>query len=282
MASKKFVEKGPQQRVILVTGASSGIGKESVKWLLRRGHVVYGAARRLDAMEDIKALGARVLYMDLTQDTTLAEGVRTILSETGRIDVLVNNAGYGSTGALEDVPLDEARNQFAVNVFGLSRLTQLVLPSMRAQGGGTIINMSSVGGRMATPLAGWYNATKYSVEALSDALRVEVRRFGIKVVLIEPGGIRTGWTAEAAAHAQRVSGATVYGGMVKRLLRTFQDFDAKLSHPAVIARLVDKAVAARRPRLRYVAGFMGRPTLWLKRWVPARWIDAFLAWQFNK
>jgi NAD(P)-dependent dehydrogenase (short-subunit alcohol dehydrogenase family) len=153
---------------------------------------------------------------------------------------------------------------------------------MRAQGAGRIINMSSVGGRLATPLAGWYNATKYSVEALSDALRVEVRRFGIQVVLIEPGGIQTGWSAEAAANAQRVSGSTVYGGMVARLLKTFTDFDPRLSHPAVIARLVDKAVMARRPRIRYVAGYMGKPTLWIKRWVPARWVDAFLAWQFNK
>ncbi len=281
MASSKSVETVLQKRVILVTGASSGIGKESVKWLLRRGHIVYGAARRVDAMEDIKALGARVLHIDLTSDISISTCVEALLTAEGRIDVLVNNAGYGSTGAVEDVPLAEARNQFAVNVFGLARLTQLVLPTMRAQGSGRIINMSSVGGKLATPLSGWYNATKYSVEALSDALRLEVRPFGIDVVLIEPGGIQTGWSAVAAAAAERTSGHTVYGGMVAALLKGFRDYDRRLSHPSVIARLVDKAVSARRPRIRYVGGFMAWPGLWAKRWVPTRLLDRVILGQFK-
>lgn len=281
MVKKKNVERGLQTPVILVTGASSGIGKESVKWLLRRGYVVYGAARRLDAMEDIKALGARVLYLDLTQDDSIIGVVDTILTQEGRIDVLVNNAGYGSTGALEDVPLSEARNQFAVNVFGLARLSQLVLPSMRARSSGTIINMSSVGGKLATPLSGWYNATKYAVEALSDALRLEARPFGVDVVIIEPGGIQTGWAAVAAAAAQRVSGHTVYGGMVVKLLAGFRSYDHRLSDPSVIARLVDRAVSARRPRIRYVAGFASRPALWAKRWLPTRLLDWIILKQFT-
>lgn len=281
MAIKKVVETGLQKQVILVTGASSGIGKESVITLLRKGHIVYGGARRLDQMEDIKTLGARVLFMDMTRDETLTEAVSLVLAEQGRIDALVNNAGYGSTGSIEDVPLTEAFNQFSVNVFGLARLTQLVLPSMRARGSGTIVNLSSVGGKIATPLSGWYNATKYSVEALSDALRHECRPFGIRVAIIEPGGIATGWTAQAASSVEAVSGHTAYAPMAARLLRVFSDYGPRLSHPSVIAALIVRAIESHHPRRRYVAGFGARGALLALRLLPFSLIDWFIAREFR-
>ena len=160
-------------RTALVTGASSGIGEDTARRLQALGCIVYGAARRTDRLQALAADGIRPLAMDVTDDASVTAGVNRILEETGRIDILVNNAGYGSYGAIEDVPIDEARRQFEVNVFGLGRLTQLVTPHMRTQGSGTIINISSMGGRLTTPLGGWYHATKHAVEALSDALRME-------------------------------------------------------------------------------------------------------------
>ena len=174
-------------RTALVTGASSGIGEETARRLQGLGYTVYGAARRTGRLEKLAAEGVRPLAMDVTDDASMTAGIARIIEETGRIDVLINNAGYGSYGAIEDVPIDEARRQFEVNLFGLGRLVQLVTPHMRGQKSGTIINISSMGGRLTTPLGGWYHATKYAVEALSDALRMELKPFGIDVVLVEPG-----------------------------------------------------------------------------------------------
>src|SRR5215207_11623280 len=179
--------------VALITGASSGIGEATAVELLRRGFTVYGAARRVDRMAALADRGVHVIEMDVTDDASMTSGVERVIREQGRIDVLVNNAGYGSYGALEDVPLDEARRQFEVNVFGLARLTQLVLPHMRAQRDGYIVNISSMGGKIWEPLGSWYHASKFAVEGLSDSLRVEVAEFGIKVVIIEPGTIRSEW-----------------------------------------------------------------------------------------
>ena len=201
-AAPQAFSKAPGTGVALVTGASSGIGEDTAHKLRALGYIVYGAARRTDRLQALAADGIRPLAMDVTDDASMSAGVNRILEETGRIDVLVNNAGYGSYGAIEDVPIDEARRQFEVNVFGLGRLTQLVTPHMRAQGSGTIINISSMGGKLTTPLGGWYHATKYAVEALSDALRMELRPFGIDVVVVEPGGIRTEWSSIAADHLE--------------------------------------------------------------------------------
>ena len=178
-------------KVALVTGGSSGIGEATAVKLQELGYTIYAAARRVQRMEHLSTSGIRPLAMDVTDDESMQSGVKQILAEAGRIDILVNNAGYGSYGALEDVPLSEARNQFEVNVFGATRLTQLVLPSMRQQHSGTIVNVTSMGGRIYTPLGAWYHATKFALEAISDCLRIEVEPFGINVVVIEPGGINT-------------------------------------------------------------------------------------------
>ena len=160
-------------KTVLITGASSGIGEETVKALLAVGHTVYAGARRVERMKGLAEAGAHLLSLDVTDDTSMTAAVQTVLREAGRIDVLINNAGYGSYGALEDVPPEEARRQFDVNLFGLARLTQLVLPAMRAQHSGRIVNVSSIAGKFGEAFGGWYHATKFAVEGLSDSLRME-------------------------------------------------------------------------------------------------------------
>jgi short-subunit dehydrogenase len=281
-----MIDSNPKQsslpkQVVLITGASAGIGKETAKLLLENGYIVYGAARRLEAMEDLRQLGAGILRMDITDDGSVQQTVAAVIGAESRIDVLINNAGYGSTGALEDVPLAEARSQFETNVFGLVRMSQLVIPHMRARGSGRIVNLSSVGGKIATPLSGWYNATKFSVEALSDTMRLELKPFGIDVVIIEPGGIQTEWSGIAAANALRNSGHTVYASIVGKLVSGFKKYDRQLSPPGVIARLIVKAIRARHPRTRYAGGFGAGPALLARKLVPDRLLDRVIRSQFE-
>lgn len=186
------------KKVILLTGASSGIGYQTAEILAKEGHVVYGAARRTEKMETLKQFGVKPIYLDVTDEESIKSAIDTIIVNEGCIDVLINNAGYGSYGAIEDVEINEAKMQFEVNLFGLARLVQLVLPHMRKQKSGRIINISSMGGRLTSYFGGWYHATKYALEAFSDALRMEVADFGIDASLIEPGGIKTEWGIIAA------------------------------------------------------------------------------------
>lgn len=181
----------------------SGVGEATARKLQSLGYTVYAAAQRTDRLEPLAEKGIRPLAMDVTDDASMVAGIERIIAESGRLDVLVNNAGYGSYGAIEDVPIAEARRQVEVNLFGLGRLVQLALPHMRNQGSGTVVNVSSMGGRFTTPLGGWYHATKYAVEALSDALRMELKPFGIDVVVIEPGGIRPEWAGIAPTTSRR-------------------------------------------------------------------------------
>ena len=213
--------------------------------------------------------------MDVTDDASMSAGVNRILEETGRIDVLVNNAGYGSYGAIEDVPIDEARRQFEVNVFGLGRLTQLVTPHMRTQGTGTIINISSIGGKLTTPLGGWYHATKYAVEALSDALRIELAPFGIDVVVVEPGAIRTAWWPIAADHLEATAEGSAYADQIRAVAGAMRSESnrRRYSPPEVIARTVGKIVTAHHPRTRYAVGFMAKPLIAARRVLPDRPFD---------
>ncbi|MGC2865801.1 oxidoreductase [Corynebacterium glutamicum] len=178
-------------KVALVTGASSGIGESTARKLQSLGFTVYGATRRTERLQKLASDGIHPLEMDVTDDESMKARIAKILADSGRIDVLVNNAGYGSYGAIEDVSIDEGGRQFEVNVFGAMALTRLVLPHMRKQKSGTIVNITSMGGKIYTPLGGWYHGTKFALEALSDALRLEVAQFGIDVVVIEPGGIAT-------------------------------------------------------------------------------------------
>ena len=270
-------------RTALVTGASSGIGADTARRLQALGYIVYGAARRTDRLQALAADGIRPLAMDVTDDASMTSGVNRILEETGRIDILVNNAGYGSYGAIEDVPIDEARRQFEVNVFGLARLTQLVSPHMRTRGSGTIINISSIGGRLTTPLGGWYHATKYAVEALSDALRIELAPFGIDVVVVEPGAIRTAWWPIAADHLEATAEGSAYAAQIRAVAGAMRSKSNRrhYSPPEVIARTVGKIVTARHPRTRYAVGFMARPLIAARRFLPDRAFDQLIGAAFG-
>ncbi len=267
-------------KVALVTGASSGIGEATALELKEAGFVVYAAARRTDRMLPLREAGLRTVALDVTDEASATSAVEGILAEQGRIDVLVNNAGYGSYGALEEVPLGEAQAQLDVNLLGLARLTQLVLPTMRRQESGTIINISSVGGRFATPLGSWYHASKYAVEGLSDAMRLELNRFGIDVVVIEPGSIQTAWGAIAADKVRATSGNGPYaeqaGAIAKSLEASSRPGHLLASQPEVIAKAVRKAATARRPKTRYAVGRGAKPMIWLSRVLPDRAFDALI------
>ncbi|CAM2010212.1 oxidoreductase [Acanthopleuribacter pedis] len=242
------------KKVVLVTGASAGIGQAIVLKMRSEGWIVYGAARRVNKMDELVAAGAKAVFIDVTDDASMAAAVETILAAEGRLDALVNNAGYGSYGALEDVPIDEARRQFEVNVFGLMRLTQLVLPAMRAAGSGTIMNISSMGGRIWMPIGGWYHATKHALEVLSDALRVEVQPFGVKVVVIQPGAIQSEWSDISADNLDTTTKNSVYRFLTEPMSRILRGY-ASAKPPGVIADTVAVALAAKNPRRRYRAPF---------------------------
>lgn len=264
-----------EKKVALVTGASSGIGRAAALELGRRGFAVYGGARRVGRMADLRAQGVRPLALDVTDDASAREAVAAVAREAGRLDVLVNNAGYGSYGAVEDVPLEEGRRQFDVNVFGAVRLTRAVLPLMRERGSGRIVNVTSVGGRVHTPLGAWYHGTKFALEGMSDVLRLELRRFGVDVVVVRPGGTRTEWGDIAAEHLLATSGDGVYGAQARRLAAGMMTGPAagRVPEPAVVARAIAAAATARRPRTRYAAGYMARRILLLRGLLPDRAFD---------
>lgn len=263
------------KRVALVTGASSGLGKDFALRLLSEGYAVYGAARRTERMRDIEAAGGVALEMDVTDDATMVTATDRIIREQNQIDVLINNAGYGQMGALEDVPIEEGRRQMEVNLIGAARLVQLCLPHMRAQKFGKIVNISSIGGKISTPLAGWYHASKFALEGYSDALRMEVQPFGIDVIVIEPGGTDTEWIPIALAQAQRYSGQSAYGTLVAAMLKS-STWQRKMPPPQVITDLLVKALAAKRPRTRYQGGATAGITLLLKRFLPDRMFDRLM------
>ena len=266
------------QKVALVTGASSGIGHATALRLREQGFVVYGVARRTDRMQALHDRGVKTLAMDVTDDESTGLGVKQILAEAGRIDVLVNNAGYGSYGAVEDVPLEEARRQFEVNLFGAARLIQLVLPGMRERRSGTIINITSMGGKIYTPFGAWYHGTKFALEAVSDCLRLEVKPFGIDVVVIEPGAIRTEWSGIAADHLRETSGQGPYAEQARPVATAFasEAMAKRSSPPEVIGQAVAKAATARRPKTRYAVGTGAKPLIFLHRWLPDRGYDAVI------
>jgi NAD(P)-dependent dehydrogenase (short-subunit alcohol dehydrogenase family) len=264
--------------VALVTGASSGIGRATALRLAALGFTVHAAARRVERMSDLADHGIHVESLDVTDDGSMVTVVDKIMSEHGRIDILVNNAGYGSYGAVEDVPIAEARRQFDVNVFGLARLTQLVLPHMRAQHDGYIVNISSMGGKIWEPLGGWYHAAKFAVEGLSDCVRAEVAEFGIKVVVVEPGSITSEWATISADNLEAISADTPYRGQAKLIARGLRKSDTSFlaSEPEVVAEAIGKAVQRTKPRTRYPVGGGARTFLFAHRVLTDRGFDRFI------
>ena len=265
-------------KVIIITGASSGIGFDTAQALARQGHRVYAAARRTELMEPLKEYGVRILKMDVTDEASMQQGVENVFQAEKRIDVLINNAGYGYFGAIENVSLEEARRQLEVNVFGLARLCQLVLPIMRQQGKGRIINTSSIAGKMVFYLGGWYNVTKYAVEAFSDALRMEMKPFGIDVVMIEPGAIKTEWGPIAAQHLTESSEGTAYEKVGTQWAENIRWVYSSrwLSSPSVISRAICRAVNSKKPRARYCKGRFSFSGRCLHTILPSHWWDAMM------
>lgn len=260
-----------EKKVILITGASSGMGKISAVELIKEGHIVYGAARDTKQMSDLVQAGGYALAMDVTNENDLKQGVDKIVKEQGRIDVLWNNAGYGLYGPVEEVSLDDARYQFEVNLFGLARLTQLVLPHMRKRKSGLIINTSSMGGKIYTPLGSWYHATKHAVEGFSDCLRLEVKQFGIDVVILEPGAIQTSFAQVLLEKMAHKHDNGPYGKIAKSLIKGTRNI--KGSSPKVIAKTIQKIISTKKPKTRYLVGKFAKLFVFIRKWFGDRAFD---------
>jgi NAD(P)-dependent dehydrogenase (short-subunit alcohol dehydrogenase family) len=272
-------------RTALITGCSSGIGRATALHLAARGWLVYATARQPDTLRPLEEVGCRTVGLDVTDETSTQSAVEQVQDEQGGVDALVNNAGYSQSGALETVSMDQVRRQFETNVFGLLRLCQLVLPGMRARRTGRIVNLSSMGGRLALPGGGAYHASKYAVEALSDVLRFEVAPFGVHVVVIEPGLIRSSFGRTAAA------------GVASAPDRPYHRFDRAVAEatervythgplarlggpPEAVARVIEHALTARRPRPRYQVTPSARVLITTRRLLPDRAWDAVMRAQF--
>jgi NAD(P)-dependent dehydrogenase (short-subunit alcohol dehydrogenase family) len=279
-------------RAVLITGCSSGIGHATATHLAERGWTVYASARRTESIADLAERGCRTLALDVTDEGSMKAAVTAVEAAEGAVGVLVNNAGYSQSGALETVPLkrvplERIRAQFETNVFGLVRMCQLVLPGMRRQGAGRIVNVSSIGGRMAFPGGGAYHGTKYAVEAISDTLRFELRGFGVDVVLIEPGLIKTrfGETAVGSIDAAALEGGDPYADFNAAVgAATAGAYEGPLARlgggPETVARAIERAISARRPKTRYKVTPSAHLILAQRRLLSDRAWDAFLRTQF--
>jgi NAD(P)-dependent dehydrogenase (short-subunit alcohol dehydrogenase family) len=277
-------------KAVLVTGSSSGIGHATAEHLASAGHTVYATARRAEAVADLQAAGCRTLALDVTDEASMAEAVAAVEAQEGAVGVLVNNAGYSQSGAIEQVPMADVRRQFETNVFGLVRMCQLVLPGMRRQGFGRIVNVSSMGANFTFPGGGFYHATKYAVEAISDALRFEVKGFGVDVVIVQPGIIRTGF-AEAATTAMdetRPQGNGPYAEFDSAVARSTREVYEKGpvarlgGGPEAVAKVIEKAITASRPRIRYRVTPSAHLLVGQRAVMTDRMWDRFLATQFPR
>lgn len=265
---------------VLITGASSGLGARTAQLLVERGYRVAGAARRVDLVE--KLPGVLPVRLDLTDEASIDDAVRTVEAHYGPVGILINDAGYGEFGSIEETPLSQARRQFDVNVFGLAAITQRVLPAMREAGKGRIVNVSSLAGEFSSPLGGWYHASKFAVEALSDSLRAEVRPFGIDVAVVQPGPVRTAWHDDAMRSLEASSGDGPYREMaaaVANYHRTTQG-TAITSDVESVAEAIADAATTTRPRTRYRVGRGSSTAVALSR-LPDRTFDAMTRKQFG-
>jgi NAD(P)-dependent dehydrogenase (short-subunit alcohol dehydrogenase family) len=273
-------------KAVLITGCSTGIGRATALRLAGKGWPVYATARKLEAVEDLESKGCKTLALDVCDDASMQAAVQAVEREHGAVGVLVNNAGYGLEGCFEETPMSEVRRQFETNVFGLTRLSQLVLPGMRKQRWGKIVNLSSVGGRLTFPGGAFYHATKHAVEALSDAMRFELGGFGIDVVVIEPGPIKTEFGRTAIANVERVSqnGSpyTAFNANVAGKIHEVLEgrMAATAGTAGAVASAIERAITASRPRTRYPITAAARVMMFLRRWLPDRGFDAFLRTQF--
>jgi NAD(P)-dependent dehydrogenase (short-subunit alcohol dehydrogenase family) len=267
---------------VLITGCSSGIGRAAAERLIDNGFTVYATARRLDSIADLGERGAKLLELDVTDDASARAAVQAIEDAEGSVGALVNNAGYAQSGAIEAVPLDAVRAQFETNLFGYVRMAQLVLPAMRKAGSGRIINISSLAGRVTMPGAGYYSASKFAIEAISDALRFEASGFGVHVSVIEPGPIKSDFTGTANEAMASEAGET---GPYDAFHQAVAEGDAETDDsfiagkPEDVAKTIEKALSARRPRPRYRVTAVARALPKVRAVLPDRGWDAFLRTQ---
>lgn len=271
------------KKVALITGASSGMGSSTASILLKKGYIVYGAARRTEKMKALESEGMGVVALDLMDDDSIQKAVNHIIEKEGRIDILINNAGYGSYGSVEDVSIDEAKRQFEVNIFGLARLTQLIIPHMRKNNAGRIVNISSMGGKVYTPLGAWYHATKHALEGWSDCLRLELKAFGIDVVVVEPGGIKTEWGSIAADNLLKTSANGAYSNFAKKVAANMKTMysGSQLTDVDVLGNTIAEAATVNHPKTRYAKGYMAKPALFMRRWLSDRAFDKMILSQMK-
>jgi NAD(P)-dependent dehydrogenase (short-subunit alcohol dehydrogenase family) len=244
-----------QSKAVLITGCSTGIGRATAERLASKGHTVYATARRLESIADLEGKGCKTLALDVTDEASMQAAVDQVVAAEGAVGVLVNNAGYSQSGALETLDMDDVRRQFETNVFGLLRMCQLVLPGMRDQGWGRIVNISSMGANFVFPGGGVYHGTKWAVDALSDALRWESEGFGVDVVIVQPGLIVTEFGETAASSTPSEDDgpyAKFNAAVAKSTSEVYKGPVAKLGGgPETVAKVVEKAITARRPKTRY-------------------------------
>ena len=262
-------------RTVLITGASSGIGLASAHRLIDCGWRVFAAARRLEKMESLRERGAEVLPLDIASEASRRQLADAIASRVGGLDALVNNAGFGDVGPVETMALDQVRDMFEVNVFGLIGLTQLLLPPMREKRCGRIVNVSSIAGRFVTPGAGWYGASKHALEGISDALRLEMHRFGVQVVLVEPGLIKTGFESVADVSMQKYCSDPIWGAMMRNVSAAWSEGFRKASSPDVVAQTIVMVLESGRPKARYRCGSESESVL-VQRFMPTTLWDALV------
>jgi short-subunit dehydrogenase len=273
-----------KKKVVIITGVSSGIGRETALFLAKHGYAVYGGARRAEKLKELERECVNAFSLDVTDEISVGNFVGKVLENEGRIDVLINNAGYGEYGSVEDVSIENAKKQLDVNLLGLARMIKLVLPVMREQKFGKIVNISSIGGKMATPMGGWYHASKFAVEALSDSLRMEVKQFGVDVIVVEPGGIKSEWSGIANKTMLAASGDTAYAHLAKKASQStaaIEKMENKAPTPIVIAELIRKAIEAKKPKTRYSKGFLAKPILFLKKYTGDKLFDKIILSQFK-
>ena len=274
-----------KSKPVLITGCSTGIGRATAELLASDGWNVYASARRQESIEDLKASGAKTLALDVNDESSMASAVAEVEGDGGSVGALVNNAGYSQSGAIESVPMDSVRKQFDTNVFGLMRMCQLVLPGMRRAGSGRIVNVSSMGGKLVFPGGGVYHGTKHAVEAISDALRFEVAGFGVDVVVIEPGLIKTefGETAAGSISEAEADGpyAKFNADVARATSEAYEGPMAKLGGgPKTVAAKIEKALTARRPHTRYKVTPSAGMIMGLRRAMTDRMWDRFAGSQF--
>jgi short-subunit dehydrogenase len=272
-------------KAVLITGCSTGIGRATAEHLAQRGHTVFATARRVESIEDLRRRGCRTLALDVTDEESMRAAVAEVEEAEGAVGALVNNAGYSQSGAVETVPLDSVRAQFETNVFGLLRMCQLVLPGMRRERSGRIVNLSSMGGKLTFPGGGVYHATKHAVEALSDALRFEVKGFGVHVSIIEPGLIKTQFAETAVGRIAQDDGpyADFNSAVAASTAGVYEGPLGKLGGgPEAVAKAIERAITARRPRTRYPVTPSARFFLAQHALLPDRAWDALIGTSFPR